>query len=1030
MLRAIFSVTFVAALGARAVAAGPVSEAVPVPGGTVALARAIGLETPPEPSRFFAEMARLTYGPPGGNSVSDSSLLRRLTAHLDVAARFRAALEALPNNSPTLALAAGERAGRDQLSAFLELINLRLTQRRGIYSVEGADDREAATQAQMLSALGVDLERLPARLNAGEAVQLRLPTELVPVPLTAALWSEAVFHRPVSLSDLFAAILAEPGASLLGHGLAGLDEETLQYMADHPALLARLSGEVAPVFATFASNLHVRDGRVVPPGGPAALSLWESVVGEKVGAPEAFIRALLLRDSGHLAYLYDLVAELDGPRGAFALGLWVPSERDRIERFKSLAATVHSALTEWQVRENPFSRPLDDIAWMLLNVTVEANGAPRGPATLSLWTQVFDGLDVPDEATARRAVTSVENDGPFDAASLAGAVLTGDPQQRGRRLQQLAFGLRAFSTARPDTFGGVLTAVRALPAYAALMLTVERMGITEPAVFAAAARTAHRLSDLDGAAAFIALSQFQGAIALLSRMTAAGTLEPARAGSLIASLAGIPLKENRYGALVVQWLRGQLLPALTPRQDVEETLLVALAGGAARREGDTGRVRWEGEEYRLDLPASEVRRLRAVRQLQRPHSVETALSLDEVARSLGAPDVDVSRIEAAIVTLRALLPALSPSTASAVKLAGVDDLPDAAAVVDRAVRDLAKITRPNDAKRAQRLAEPLRDLSGVILGKALSSIAYALDLGEASEGSLVGGDLSRRHDFGLGLKDKSDRRQTGWSIPRQVVEVGRPRHVLGSLMGLDIAFAKVLLRRVIMDDVAPGPVLLSNDRDTFTKSIALLNPYGMRDADRDAIAAAISKGRARIDAMVTSPAPNQALGVVAAEIKLDGWRRRAAQWEIVHDPGRVPLLFSLTELLVLGAEPTARLSGWGMADTPLSGCLCTRVAATNEWRIVSGRPQIGAMGMAVPDVNLHVAVMLATLQLPAPLARMVVGAAMQEYLNSVRPNDANDWLTLVRGAAQTSRQRIEDYVAAATADGPLLLEKSYQEQQP
>ena len=125
-------------------------------------------------------------------------------------------------------------------------------------------------------------------------------------------------------------------------------------------------------------------------------------------------------------------------------------------------------------------------------------------------------------------------------------------------------------------------------------------------------------------------------------------------------------------------------------------------------------------------------------------------------------------------------------------------------------------------------------------------------------------------------------------------------------------------------------------------------------------------------------APTEALGMIAAEIRLDGWRRRAAQWEIAHDPRRVSSLFSLNELLVLGAQDTAGLSGWGMAGTPLSGCLCTRVAATNEWRLVGGRPQIGAVGMAMPDVNLHVAVMLSTLKLPAPLAKMVVGAAMQD----------------------------------------------------
>jgi len=72
--------------------------------------------------------------------------------------------------------------------------------------------------------------------------------------------------------------------------------------------------------------------------------------------------------------------------------------------------------------------------------------------------------------------------------------------------------------------------------------------------------------------------------------------------------------------------------------------------------------------------------------------------------------------------------------------------------------------------------------------------------------------------------------------------------------------------------------------------------------------------------------------------------------------------------------------------------------------------------------------MLATLRLPAPLAKTVVGAAMQEFVNRVRPNDPNDWLTLVRGASGVSRERIEDYVAAATADGPLVPERSYQEQ--
>jgi hypothetical protein len=73
----------------------------------------------------------------------------------------------------------------------------------------------------------------------------------------------------------------------------------------------------------------------------------------------------------------------------------------------------------------------------------------------------------------------------------------------------------------------------------------------------------------------------------------------------------------------------------------------------------------------------------------------------------------------------------------------------------------------------------------------------------------------------------------------------------------------------------------------------------------------------------------------------------------------------------------------------------------------------------VPGLNLHVAMVL-KVQLPAALTRVVVSAAMQDFIDEVRPTDDADWLTQVRCARAVSRERIEDYVAAATATGPLV----------
>ena len=88
-------------------------------------------------------------------------------------------------------------------------------------------------------------------------------------------------------------------------------------------------------------------------------------------------------------------------------------------------------------------------------------------------------------------------------------------------------------------------------------------------------------------------------------------------------------------------------------------------------------------------------------------------------------------------------------------------------------------------------------------------------------------------------------------------------------------------------------------------------------------------------------------------------------------------------------------------------------------------PQLGLIAIHVPDLNLHVAEMLYELRLPAALARHVLSAAVQDFIDEARPTDANDWLTLVRAAQNLSRERIEDYIAAAaTSNGPLVPESS------
>jgi hypothetical protein len=215
--------------------------------------------------------------------------------------------------------------------------------------------------------------------------------------------------------------------------------------------------------------------------------------------------------------------------------------------------------------------------------------------------------------------------------------------------------------------------------------------------------------------------------------------------------------------------------------------------------------------------------------------------------------------------------------------------------------------------------------------------------------------------------------------------------------------------------------LTSNERETFAVGFGLMNPFALTDTSRDAIAESIERGRRR----VSSSKDVAAVEAVADELDMDGWRRRAIRWTVAHEPDALESMFSLGELLALG-DPAHEidLDPWGTSAMVSAGCVCTRMPSPGRLPLFLGRRQIGLLATAVPDLNLHVARMLARLRLPARLAKYVLSAAVQDFVDEVRATDPDDWLSLVRGAGAVPRDRIEDYVAAAAADGPLVPDPS------
>jgi hypothetical protein len=516
----------------------------------------------------------------------------------------------------------------------------------------------------------------------------------------------------------------------------------------------------------------------------------------------------------------------------------------------------------------------------------------------------------------------------------------------------------------------------------------------------------------------VAQAQLQGCLVLVSRMAGVGTLDAPTLERLVERLMATPIVEGvGYGGGIAKWLRDDLYPALPASKDFEGAVIAGLAGRSTAAEAQ--RVTWEGQQYRLDLAATERNRLGRVREKQQVPALDLPMQLADAVRLLVSDTVTLEDLQDVATQFSAIatdLPQRSREEEADNAPAGIAPPPPHREALHRAADELVKAARNKDLKRAPHIAGPLVDIADDLLARNLLSFAYAISIGDPDGTALLATDVSHRHDFGLGVRDGDLRARGAWAVPRQQVAPNVPWHVAGSLLGLDAALSGLALRRVSTDHALEAPRLTVNAREAFATSVSLLDPAALRDADRDAIADAIERGRRRALG-ATDP---RGLDALAIEVSIDGARRRALAWTLAHEPERLQSMLSLSELLALGGGRADALHAWGMAGMAASGCLCSRLLGPGAWRVLAGRPQLGLAASALPDLNLRVAVLLKELGLPAPLAKVVLSGAMQDFIDEVRPTDDNDLLSLARTARALTRERLEDYVAVATASGPLV----------
>jgi hypothetical protein len=306
----------------------------------------------------------------------------------------------------------------------------------------------------------------------------------------------------------------------------------------------------------------------------------------------------------------------------------------------------------------------------------------------------------------------------------------------------------------------------------------------------------------------------------------------------------------------------------------------------------------------------------------------------------------------------------------------------------------------------QEPAERERHACAGAVGEALTSFVYAAHLGEPDGPALRGEDPSRRHAF---LPDP-------WALPSEMSGPGVPWHVQGSLLGLETALARLSLHRLDADAMPErAPMIDAAQRRRLSVFAGLASPIDVRDADQDALAAAVAAGRRRAQALAPASAD---LAAVARDAALDPWRARSLEWLLQHDQAALASFFSLGELAYLGAPNGGRWDGWGAPDPTLAG-LRLRLTSPRPLDESSGRRPEPALAEGFVGLGVRAAVHLAHRGLPASLAPALVSRLLPDLFLEARPVAPDDRLALEAWARDQPAERLDDVVAALVGRGPL-----------
>ncbi len=225
---------------------------------------------------------------------------------------------------------------------------------------------------------GFPLTALEEAIQKGSTFTFAFPATQVPVVFNENEWIGLSTGRMRGAGNLIDVILHDPSVARLYWAMSKVDAETRISLQQSPGF-KRLQ-PYAAVLDFYGSQICIRSGHVVVPGGTNAERNWKDLVGASPDSPGDFVTRVLAKDNGWLAVYFDALSRISKTQQAHLTE--APRLKHLYEAFRSPEADINPTRSVF--------RKAPDLLVLFTRVEWQPDGQPYVPGNLDVWKEILN----------------------------------------------------------------------------------------------------------------------------------------------------------------------------------------------------------------------------------------------------------------------------------------------------------------------------------------------------------------------------------------------------------------------------------------------------------------------------------------------------------------------------------------------------------------------------------------------------------------------------------------------------------------